>query len=156
MFTDESKTLKEVDIEENDLFILLEHGFLPAENCIEVNVSVKLQDRQQFVMILNIKSTIKDVYTCPNCNFAVILGNPKSLNTLALTELVASSVYISMLIFLISMNFRTDITWDERGKLFANENLSLEKLGIGHGDCLWLEEGKIPSVFSIIFIFLKN
>lgn len=46
------------------------------------------------------------------------------------------------------------MTWDERGKLFSNENMSMEKFNIVTGDCLWIEIGEIPSVIVFLFIFL--
>jgi hypothetical protein len=124
LYSLEELTLKGAELDEDELRVQIEHGFLPSPGHGEVRVSVKHPDTQQrteHVLMLDLRRTVKDTKK-------VILE--------------AAGLDSGTTPFCL---YRTDVTWDERGKLFANENASLEKLGVTTGDNLWLEQGQIPS-----------
>ena len=122
LFLDESKSLAELEMDENDLFILIENENLPQKDSAEINVCVKKPDgsRSEHNLIVDLKLTVREA----KCVFLKAAGLACDAKKFCL--------------------YRTNTAWNEKGKLFGNENLSLEKLTIANGDSLWLEEGKIP------------
>ncbi len=125
LYTNEGLTVTEAELDENDLRVQLEHGPLPGPTQAEVRVSIKhpvTDKRSELVLLLDLRSTVKEVKSL-------------LLSAADITDFAPTTFCL----------YRTDAAWDEKGKLFANENMSLEKLGIVTGDCLWLEQGAIPT-----------
>ena len=128
LFHDESLSLAACGLDEDDLFVQIEHGPLPAAHEAELGVSVRdpaSQQRREFRLLLDLRRTVRETKV-------------RILREAELPHEEDKHVRAYCL-------HRTDVTWNERGKLFANEAVSLEKLGVGSGDNLWMEEGALPT-----------
>jgi hypothetical protein len=123
-----------------------EHGELPGDHEAEVLISVQIptdSQRRDIRMLLDVRRSIKETKVLASFHLGSRCSHlsqfPHLYQDAILTNAGCGGKASNYCLY------RVDATWGGRGKLFNNESLPLNKLGITTGDHLWLEEGTIPS-----------